>query len=269
MLQAGTVPAPLALGNLTSFMDAYPRTGAATGELQIRPALGWNPLLMAQWFEYKISYILVTTFESACGYLPVLNSAFSIYRWKLMNDDQHAVLRTYFKPFMAPRSLNWVEWNVYFLAEDRVASDAIVKLREPAERGCCWNYGYSIKFVKQAKAGVEGQRTFNRLISARQKYYNGAWFALLRMIYSRKSLLGSSHNIVSLLFMFVQVVYYLLVIALKWFALGMYFVLFSLAFRTYIPDEEHIIETLRVLFVFLNFVAFCFSLAIDIRYITK
>jgi len=95
LIDMGTEPMKKSLLALHAHFEENPDTGGCCGEIIVKDAPWYDPLVGAQWFEYKIGHIIYKTFESLMGFIPVLPGAFSAYRWETLTADNHSVLKAY------------------------------------------------------------------------------------------------------------------------------------------------------------------------------
>ena len=192
-----------------------------------------NSILKAQWLEYKFSHCLQKTFESSCGFIPVLPGAFCVYRWSALSCKDYYVIKQYLKPFNEPDNMGWTESNIYKLAEDRVILDKISKL-DTETSVSCWSSGHFLAFIKDSKAKTDGCKSILQLISQRRRWNNGAWFALNQTLWktwNSKLICYTSHSIIRKLVLIFQVCYYILLVSFQWCSVGAYYLAYAMALR--------------------------------------
>lgn len=177
LLDVGTKPTGTSIYELWKCFDKHPYVGGACGEICVDTGRGCSllltsPLAASQNFEYKMSNILDKPLESVFGYISVLPGAFSAYRYRalLNGPDGKGPLASYFKGETmhgGSSSAGLFERNMY-LAEDRILCFEIVtKKRE----------GWTLKYVKSAKAATDVPTTVPEFISQRRRWLNGSLFA--------------------------------------------------------------------------------------------
>lgn len=191
-------------------------------------------ILKAQWLEYKFAHSLQKTFDSSCGFIPVLPGAFCAYRWSALAGKDYYVLKEYLKPFSDPDSLGWMESNIYFLAEDRVILDKISKLDTDTVSDSCWSSGHFLEFIRDSKAKTDGPNSILRLINQRRRWNNGAWFSLNQTLFfsfNTKRICCTKHSPIRKLVLILQLVYYNLVVIFQWCSVGAYYLAYSMALR--------------------------------------
>lgn len=191
-------------------------------------------ILKAQWLEYKFAHSLQKTFDSSCGFIPVLPGAFCAYRWSALAGKNFYVLKEYLKPFSSPDSLGWMESNIYFLAEDRVILDKISKLDTDTVSDSWWSSGHFLEFIKDSKAKTDGPNSILRLINQRRRWNNGAWFSLNQTLFfsfNSKKICCTKHSPIRKLILILQLVYYNLVVFFQWCSVGAYYLAYSMALR--------------------------------------
>jgi len=224
LLDVGTEPMKKSLLALSDHFERNPSTGGCCGEIIVKNAPWYDPLVGAQWFEYKVSHIIYKTFESLMGFIPVLPGAFSAYRWAALTADNCKVLKAYLLPFTQPLDLDWTLTNIYFLAEDRIMSQEIMRLGTKPS--------YLLRFVKGAKALTEGQDEFVKLIQQRRRWINGSWFALIKVLRKGQLLrdvcFHSQHSPVQKVLFVFQNLYMLIVMLMTWFSVGIFFTGYAL-----------------------------------------
>ena len=272
----GTEPLQGALTALQSCLSKNKFIGGCCGEIMVKDwatsssnflkRLADRICLQAQWFEYKLSHALYKPFEHCLGYISVLPGAFSAYSWAALSADDHRVLKAYFKPFIAPQQLTWVESNVYFLAEDRIMSEEIVKIREK---------GYRLAFVKQAKATTEGAPGLIHLINQRRRWINGAWFSLIKvalMTDMTKHVRESGHGKVRTVLLTLEIYYLRVVIAFTWVSVGAYYLAFFITLRKLLPFDfnaatpspsAYLFYISKAIYLFLLLLTFIISLSLN------
>lgn len=272
----GTEPLQGALSALQSCLSKDKSVGGCCGEIVVKDWATTAPnrlkrladrlCLQAQWFEYKLSHALYKPFEHCLGYISILPGAFSAYSWAALSADDYRVLKAYFKPFIAPQLLTWVESNVYFLAEDRIMSEEIVKIREK---------GYRLAFVKQAKATTEGAPGLIHLINQRRRWINGAWFSLIKvalMTDMTRCVRESGHGKVRTVLLALEIYYLQVLIAFTWVAVGAYYLAFSITLRKLLPFDStsetpspnaYLFYASKAIYLFLLLLTFIISLALN------
>lgn len=227
LIDMGTEPKKKSLIALQEHFAKNPHTGGCCGEIIVKEAPWYDPLVGAQWFEYKIGHIIYKSFESLMGFIPVLPGAFSAYRWQAMKEDNCQVLKAYLLPFIEPMKLDWTLTNIYFLAEDRIMSEEIVKVGV--------NNYYNLRFVKQAKALTEGVTELVSLIKQRRRWINGSWFALIKVLkycnLMNAICFKSYHTYIQKLGFFLQTLYMIGMMLLTWFSVGIFYIGYSMVVR--------------------------------------
>ena len=213
-------------------MDSHEDCGGSCGEIIVRDVPWHNIILGAQWFEYRISHMLIKTFESVMGYISVLPGAFSVYRWETLSrptctsteNATNSVLRAYFKPFTDPDKLSWRESNIFQLAEDRIMSEEIIKFR-PLPSDLSGPQYYTLHFLKSAKALTEGQLTLIALMNQRRRWINGSWFALVQVVDQCLfwSVVRTNRSIGRKLLMLIEYIYLIITLLLTWLGVGLYY----------------------------------------------
>ncbi|TFK77536.1 chitin synthase [Pluteus cervinus] len=177
LLDVGTKPTGTSIYELWKCFDKHSYVGGACGEICVDTGRGCgllltSPLAASQNFEYKMSNILDKPLESVFGYISVLPGAFSAYRYKalLNGPDGKGPLASYFKGetmHAGGSKAGLFERNMY-LAEDRILCFEIVtKKRE----------GWTLKYVKSAKASTDVPTSVPEFISQRRRWLNGSLFA--------------------------------------------------------------------------------------------
>jgi cellulose synthase/poly-beta-1,6-N-acetylglucosamine synthase-like glycosyltransferase len=226
-LDAGTEPEPSALVYLIDAMELDECVSGCCGEIIIEDTS--NLILKAQWLEFRLAHSLQKSFESFCGFIPVLPGAFSAYRWRALSANKNQVINEYLKPFKNP-SLNWIDTNIYFLAEDRVKMEIIVKL--PTSSSMRKNTGHILKFIKEAKAKTEGKEDIFELMKQRRRWNNGAWFCMIKSLFRKCNTIEicrTKHTLIRKFILILQIWYYFLVVTFQWFSIGAYYLAFSMA----------------------------------------
>ena len=220
LLDAGTRPGPKSLLALWEAFYNDKDLGGACGEIHAMLGKGWrnllNPLVAAQNFEYKISNILDKPLESSFGYVSVLPGAFSAYRFRAIMGRP---LEQYFHGDHTATKLNagkGIEnMNIFkknmFLAEDRILCFELV-----AKAGSKWHLTY----VKASKGETDVPEGAPEFIGQRRRWLNGSFAASIYALMHFGRMYRSSHNIVRMFFLHIQMLYNLFSVFLSWFSLG-------------------------------------------------
>ena len=194
-----------------------------------------SSILRAQWLEYKFAHSLQKTFESSCGFIPVLPGAFCAYRWSALIAKDYYVIKEYLKPFNEPEKLGWTQSNIYHLAEDRVILDKISKL-DTETSSSCWSSGHFLTFIRDSKATTDGPDSILKLINQRRRWNNGAWFSLNETLWKRCNtwlICKTKHSLIRKLVLIFQVLYYILLISFQWCSVGAFYLAFAMALRVF------------------------------------
>lgn len=222
LLDAGTMPGSSSIYHLWRAFDINPTIGGACGEIvALKGKLGrnlLNPLVAAQDFEYKMSNILDKPLESAFGYITVLPGAFSAYRYEaLQNRDGKGPLEKYFYgEKMHDTNAGIFKANMY-LAEDRILCWELV-----SKRGSAW----TLHYVKSAYAVTDVPDEVPELVSQRRRWLNGSFFAAVHSIAHFHFIYRSSHSVMRLFWLHIELVYQIISNFFAWFALGNYYIAF-------------------------------------------
>ncbi|KAL6721338.1 Chitin synthase, class 3 [Lecanora helva] len=220
LLDAGTKPGSKSLLALWEAFYNDKDLGGACGEIHAMLGKGWrnliNPLVAAQNFEYKISNILDKPLESSFGYVSVLPGAFSAYRFRAIMGrpleqyfhGDHTATKLY--PGKGIESMNIFKKNM-FLAEDRILCFELV-----AKAGSKWHLTY----VKASKGETDVPEGAPEFIGQRRRWLNGSFAASIYALMHFGRMYRSSHNIIRMLFLHIQMLYNLFSVFLSWFSLG-------------------------------------------------
>ena len=211
-------------------MEEQPETSGCCGEIIIDNTSSF--VLKAQWIEFRLAHSFQKTFESVCGFIPVLPGAFSAYRWKVLTEMDNLVIDEYLAPFKWPENMGWVKSNIFLLAEDRVKMEKIVKLTSYASEKRC--SGHILTFVKASQAYTEGQKSLLGLVSQRRRWNNGAWFSMINSLFrtcNTYDICRTKHTPVRKMILLFQILYYFLLVFFQWFSVGIYYLGFSMALR--------------------------------------
>ncbi|SGY21407.1 BQ5605_C016g08233 [Microbotryum silenes-dioicae] len=228
LLDAGTKPGARSIYYLWEAFHHNPNLGGACGE--IHAMLGnhgrklLNPLVAAQNFEYKMSNVLDKPMESAFGYVSVLPGAFSCYRYLAIQGrplDQYFHGDQTLAAGLGAKGTDGMSiWTKnMFLAEDRILCFELV-----AKANERWVLGY----VKPAKGETDVPETAAELIGQRRRWLNGSFAAGFYALVHFGRLYQSDHSILRLFWLTVQGVYNMIQLFLGWFALGNYYLTFSI-----------------------------------------
>jgi chitin synthase len=223
LLDVGTQPGPDSIYHLWKAFEVNQSIGGACGEIvALKGTMGknlLNPLVAAQNFEYKMSNILDKPLESAFGYITVLPGAFSAYRYiALQNDDNgEGPLEKYFYgEKMHDANAGIFKANMY-LAEDRILCWELV-----SKRSSRW----TLHYVKSAYAITDVPDTVPELVSQRRRWLNGSFFAAVHSIAHFHYLYRSSHSVMRMFWLHIELVYQIISNVFAWFSLGNYYIAF-------------------------------------------
>ena len=220
LLDAGTKPGPKSLLALWEAFYNNKDLGGACGEIHAMLGKGWrnlmNPLVASQNFEYKISNILDKPLESSFGYVSVLPGAFSAYRYRAIMGrplnqyfhGDHTLSKQLGKKGI--EGMNIFKKNM-FLAEDRILCFELV-----AKEGDKWHLTY----VKASKGETDVPEGAPEFISQRRRWLNGSFAASIYSLMHFGRMYKSSHNILRMFFLHVQLLYNIATVILAWFALA-------------------------------------------------
>ncbi|EJC98439.1 glycosyltransferase family 2 protein [Fomitiporia mediterranea MF3/22] len=266
LLDVGTQPGPTSIYHLWKAFDINSNVGGACGEIvALKGKWGLNllnPLVAAQNFEYKISNILDKPLESIFGYITVLPGAFSAYRYiALQNDAQgEGPLQKYF----LGEKLHGGDADVFtsnmYLAEDRILCWELV-----SKRGGSW----ILHYVKSAYAITDVPDQVPELISQRRRWLNGSFFAAIHSTFHFAYIYRSSHSFARKFWIHVELLYQVFNLIFSWFALGNYYIAFTILTDS-MEDSKLKIKGIHIVNLILNYfylglLVMCFILALGNR----
>ncbi|KIK24230.1 glycosyltransferase family 2 protein [Pisolithus microcarpus 441] len=259
LLDVGTIPGTTSIYHLWKIFDIKSNVGGACGEIAVlKGKYGqylFNPLVAAQNFEYKMSNILDKPLESVFGYITVLPSAFSAYRYIALQNDAtgEGPLQKYFLgEKMHGTGADIFTANMY-PEEDRIPCWGLV-----SKRGGAW----VLHYVKSAYAITDVPDLVPELISQRQRRLNGSFSAAIHSLVHFHNIYRSSHSVARKFWIHVEMLYQLYDLLFAWFALGNYyiaFVILSDALESYVP-KLHILN-LILNYLYLGLLILCFLLS--------
>ncbi|EGN97877.1 glycosyltransferase family 2 protein [Serpula lacrymans var. lacrymans S7.3] len=266
LLDVGTMPGPTSIYHLWKAFDINSNVGGACGEIvALKGKYGQyliNPLVAAQNFEYKMSNILDKPLESVFGYITVLPGAFSAYRYyALMNDDMgEGPLQKYFLgEKMHGAGANIFTANMY-LAEDRILCWELV-----SKRGGSW----ILHYVKSAYAVTDVPDQVPELISQRRRWLNGSFFAAIHSTVHFYYIYRSSHSFMRKFWIHIELVYQTYNLVFSWFALGNFYIAFTILTRA-LESSEFNIKGINIVndilnYFYLGLLIMCFLLSLGNR----
>lgn len=142
-------------------------------------------LQKAQQFEHSWDNIYEKSYQSLFGFLPVLPSAWSAYRWDALAED-NLLEKEYLVPIKNPDYVyKSIKEANKILTEDRLLSLAIFTKR---------NKMYYLKYVPDAVATVDLIETVPDFLTQRKRLINGGWYAIEHMIYYNNQIRFSKHS---------------------------------------------------------------------------
>lgn len=128
LLDADTTIDPACLSVFEHHLEQHPDTIGICGETRVRSS--WNPLVMAQKYEYWYSHIVLKTFEDVVYTVLVLSGCFAMYRLEYLLDE--TVLEAYMtRDPNSERTLRTE--NIVQLGEDRYLTSLLLQ-RFPESR---------------------------------------------------------------------------------------------------------------------------------------
>jgi chitin synthase len=242
VLDVGTALQPRALSALWEAFYNDKNLGGACGLVNPDLSRFWrklvNPIVAAQYFEYKVSYNLDKAMESFFGYLTVLPGAFSAYRYRAIMGrplekyfhGDHTLSKSLGKKGV--EGMNMFKKNLY-LAEDRILSFELA-----TKAGSKWKS----KLIRAAKASTDVPETMVHFMSQRRRWLNGGLSSSLYSLMYFHRIFGSGHSIFQKVLLFIQALYNLVNFVLTWFNLSTFllsiFVVTDLAGMP--PDQSNI-----------------------------
>ncbi|KAK4221674.1 chitin synthase 1 [Podospora fimiseda] len=175
-----------------------------------------NPLIAAQNFEYKVACQLERALESTTGYLSVLPGAFSAYRFRAIMGRP---LDQYFQgdPTLdLTLGSNGVSAGSLmrlnrFLADDRILCSELV-----SKEGQKWH----TRLVTSAEAETDIPTSTVDFINQRRRWLNGSLSASIYSLRMSYQLLRTSHNIIRMVLLYIQLLYNVVTLILAWFSLA-------------------------------------------------
>lgn len=226
LLDVGTKPTGTSIYELWKCFDKHSSVGGACGEICVDTGRGCSllltsPLAASQNFEYKMSNILDKPLESVFGYISVLPGAFSAYRYRalLNGPDGKGPLASYFKGEKmhgGTVDAGLFERNMY-LAEDRILCFEIVtKKRE----------GWTLRYVKSAKASTDVPTTVPEFISQRRRWLNGSLFASIHATVFWFRIWTSGQNIIRKFVLQIEFIYNAIQLLFTWTSLANFYLAF-------------------------------------------
>ncbi|TFK26808.1 chitin synthase 2 [Coprinopsis marcescibilis] len=226
LLDVGTKPTGTSIYELWKCFDRHKSVGGACGEITVDAGRGCglllkNPLVASQNFEYKMSNILDKPLESVFGYISVLPGAFSAYRYKALQNgpDGKGPLASYFKGETmhgGNSNAGLFERNMY-LAEDRILCFEIVtKKRE----------GWTLKYVKSAKASTDVPASVPEFISQRRRWLNGSLFASIHATVFFFRIWTSGQNVFRMFALQFEFIYNAVNLLFTWTSLANFYLAF-------------------------------------------
>ncbi|THH31616.1 hypothetical protein EUX98_g2593 [Antrodiella citrinella] len=266
LLDVGTMPGPTSIYHLWKAFDINSNVGGACGEIvALKGKYGMNllnPLVAAQNFEYKMSNILDKPLESVFGYITVLPGAFSAYRYIALQNDVtgEGPLQKYFLgEKMHGAGADIFTANMY-LAEDRILCWELV-----SKRGGSW----ILHYVKSAYAVTDVPDQVPELISQRRRWLNGSFFAAIHSTVKFHYIYRSSHSFMRKAWIHVELVYQTFNLIFSWFALGNYYISFTILSES-MEDPSFNLKGIHIVNLILNYfylglLVMCFLLALGNR----
>ncbi|EKM49889.1 glycosyltransferase family 2 protein [Phanerochaete carnosa HHB-10118-sp] len=267
LLDVGTMPGPTSIYHLWKAFDINSNVGGACGEIvALKGKYGQNlinPLVAAQNFEYKMSNILDKPLESVFGYISVLPGAFSAYRYIALQNDVtgEGPLQKYFLgEKMHGAGADIFTANMY-LAEDRILCWELV-----SKRGGSW----ILHYVKSAYAVTDVPDQVPELISQRRRWLNGSFFAAIHSTVHFHYIYRSSHSLFRKFWIHVEMLYQLFNLIFSWFALGNYYISFTILSEAMEDPSFNLGNTIHILNVILEYLyvgllVMCFLLSLGNR----
>ncbi|KAJ3415249.1 Chitin synthase, class 2 [Chytridiales sp. JEL 0842] len=220
-VEAGTRPVPAGMFHLYHAFVRKPDLAGACGD--VTPDLGprlsnlLNPLVAYQNFEYKISNTLEKPLESVFGYLPVLPSQFSAYRYTALLGEP---LKAYFRlqDQINTQGMSSLGEANRCLSGERVLCFELVVKRE----GGPW----VLKYVKSARAYTDVPSTLPALLLQRRRWNNGAFFANLHAGTTWIRIWDSQHSTSRKVALCVEMLWIWWTLLWGWFGIGIWYLLF-------------------------------------------
>ncbi|CAI4212062.1 unnamed protein product [Parascedosporium putredinis] len=222
LIDAGTKPGPRSLLSIWEAFYNDRNLGGACGEIHAMLGPG-------------ISNILDKPLESCFGYVTVLPGAFSAYRFRAIMGRP---LEQYFhgdhtlSKILGKKGVDGM--NIFkknmFLAEDRILCFELV-----AKAGQRWHLSY----IKAAKGETDVPEGAAEFLSQRRRWLNGSFAASLYSLMHFGRIYQSSHGIVRLILLHIQLIYNVLNVFFSWVSLASYFLTTTIIMQLVgTPDPE-------------------------------
>lgn len=263
LLDTGAMPGPTSIYHLWKAFDISSNLGGACGEVVVFKGKFWknlvNPLVAAQNSEYKLSHILDKSLESVFGYITVLSSTFSGYRYIAVQNDRNGE-----GPLQK-----------YFLGEalqDSYAGNFVTSMGLPVDHTLCWELvskrgcSWVVHYVKSAYAEIPVPDRVHELITQQSRRPNGSFLAAVHSTVHFYNIYRSDHTFIRKVWIHIGMLYHLVDLTFSWFSLANFYITFAILTES-LEDPSFNLSGIQIanriltcLYLALVFASFCLYL---------
>lgn len=212
----------------------------------------------AQIFELHFQNFSSKGFESLLGYVTILPSSWSAYRWEAIKDNNLFDNNFFNCQFLFDKKNKLIENAKKSLAFDQIMSLGIYTKK---------NKNFLIKFNVEAEAKEEVEATIIEFLQRRIKIITGYWYSLEYGIFFRNFIRFSKHNAIRKILFEFSIFLMKIPMIILYFNLGIYFIFLQIIYKYSFGDIRFVnleYSTLSnlflVVFIFLIFNHMYFAL---------
>ena len=212
----------------------------------------------AQIFELHFQNISSKGFESLLGYLTILPSCWSAYRWEAIKDNNLFDNNFFNSQFFIDKKKKLLKNEKKSLAFEQIMSLGIYTKK---------NQNFLLKFSLEAEAKVEVEDNIIGFLEKRKKIISGYWHSLEYGIFFRNFIRFSKHNVIRNIIFEFSIFLLKIPMVIMYFNIGIYFIFLLIVYkysfgniRSGELEYSSLSNIFLVLFIFLIFISLFLAL---------
>ena len=188
-------------------------------------------LRRADWFEILYAQIMYGPIENLGGYVSQPLVRYAFYNWQVLSESCSSALMDYFKPFTSGHSLSWLDNNLY-----EYVPGLFLHLKARMQPG----QEVRFEFNWEQPAPWYLPTPLVRWIQYRARVANASLLSYLAIIQRTPRCAVCCGSFCELAWVFIEFYYFHIAFLFKWFSIGAYYVLSSIAVRKFLESGSDV-----------------------------